>query len=140
MYVEVVKLIFLKKRQSDSEKILSTRSETHGHSDIAWETPEECGSRLWMDYHRRRKVMTLDGLWQFKVVICQCHPPLLTVPSKISSRSGKTQGTTHGEFGLEFDCSYRHLIVQRASQSFFRRCINAYLPMVLRSQNEKSHT
>ena len=38
-------------------------------------TCEQCGNRLWVAYHCRRKVMTLEGLWQLRVVMCQCPTP-----------------------------------------------------------------
>src|SRR5436309_772221 len=39
------------------------------------ETCEQCGNRLWVDYHSRRKVMTMESLWQLTVVMCHCPTP-----------------------------------------------------------------
>ncbi len=33
------------------------------------QTCEQCGSRLWVAYHCRRKVVTLEGIFQLRIVI-----------------------------------------------------------------------
>src|SRR5258707_8953443 len=66
------------------------------------QTCEQCGSRLWVAYHCRRKVMTLEGLWQLRVVMCQCHTP--TCPQYHMRYHPEEEGRwalPHGEFGLD---------------------------------------
>src|SRR6266851_2786963 len=66
------------------------------------QTCEQCGNRLWVAYHCRRKVMTLEGLWQLRVVMCQCHTP--TCPQYHMRYHPEEEGRwalPHGEFGLD---------------------------------------
>ncbi len=66
------------------------------------QTCEACGNRLWVAYHCRRKVLTLQGLWQLRVVMCQCHIP--TCPQYHVRYHPEEEGRwalPHGEFGLD---------------------------------------
>ena len=66
------------------------------------ETCEQCGSRLWVAYHSRRKVMTLENLWQLTVVITHCPTP--TCPRYHVRYHPEEEGSfalPHGEFGLD---------------------------------------
>ncbi len=66
------------------------------------ETCEQCGNRLWVAYHSRRKVMTLENLWQLTVVMCHCPTP--TCSRYHSSYHPEEEGRwalPHGEFGLD---------------------------------------
>jgi hypothetical protein len=63
---------------------------------------EQCGNRLWVAYHCRRKVVTLEGVFQLRVVICQCHTP--TCPLYHVRYHPEEEGRwalPHGEFGLD---------------------------------------
>lgn len=66
------------------------------------ETCEACGKRWWVAYHRRRKIMTLEGLWQLTVIIGQCPTP--TCPLYHVRYHPEEEGRwalPHGEFGLD---------------------------------------
>lgn len=66
------------------------------------ETCEACGTRWWVAYHRRRKIMTLEGLWQLTVIIGQCPTP--TCPLYHVRCHPEEEGRwalPHGEFGLD---------------------------------------
>src|SRR5713101_2431999 len=66
------------------------------------QTCEACGNRLWVAYHCRRKLLTLEGLWQLRVVMCQCHTP--TCPQYHMRYHPEEEGRwalPHGEFGLD---------------------------------------
>jgi len=66
------------------------------------QTCEQCGNRLWVAYHCRRKVVTLEGVFQLRVVICQCHTP--TCPRYHMRYHPEEEGRwalPHGEFGLD---------------------------------------
>lgn len=66
------------------------------------ETCEACGNRWWVAYHRRRKIMTLEGLWQLTVIIGQCPNP--TCPLYHVRYHPEEEGRwalPHGEFGLD---------------------------------------
>jgi hypothetical protein len=66
------------------------------------ETCEACGTRWWVAYHRRRKIMTLEGLWQLTVIIGQCPTP--TCPLYHVRYHPEEEGRwalPHGEFGLD---------------------------------------
>jgi hypothetical protein len=65
------------------------------------ETCEECGNRLWVGYHRRRKVMTLEGLWQLRVVICQCPTSTCSLYHVRCHPEEGRWALPHGEFGLD---------------------------------------
>jgi hypothetical protein len=66
------------------------------------QTCEACGTRLWVAYHGRRKVRTLERLWQLRVVICHC--PTATCPRYHVRYHPEEEGRwalPHGEFGLD---------------------------------------
>jgi MULE transposase domain len=66
------------------------------------QTCEQCGSRLWVAYHCRRKVVTLEGIFQLRIVIYQCHT--LTCPRYHVRYHPEEEGRwalPHGEFGLD---------------------------------------
>ncbi len=66
------------------------------------ETCEECGTQFWVAYHRRRKVLTLEGLWQLRVVMCHCPTP--SCPRYHVRYHPEEEGRwalPHGEFGLD---------------------------------------
>ena len=66
------------------------------------ETCEACGAHWWVAYHRRRKIMTLEGLWQLRVIIGQCPNP--TCPLYHVRYHPEEEGRwalPHGEFGLD---------------------------------------
>jgi hypothetical protein len=65
-------------------------------------TGEACGTRWWVASHRRRKGMTLEGLWHLSVIIGQCPNP--TCPLSHGRSHPEEEGRwarPHGEFGLE---------------------------------------
>ena len=65
-------------------------------------TCEQCGNRLWVAYHGRRKVRTLEYLWQLTVVMCHCPTP--TCPRYHVRYHPEEEGRwalPHGEFGLD---------------------------------------
>ena len=65
-------------------------------------TCEACGNRLWVAYHRRRQVMTLEGLWQLRVVICQCPTPTCSLYHvRYHPEEEGRWALPHGEFGLD---------------------------------------
>jgi len=65
-------------------------------------TCEHCGNRLWVAYHCRRKVMTLEGLWQLRVVMCQCPPPTCSrYHVRYHPEEEGRWALPHGEFGLD---------------------------------------
>ena len=66
------------------------------------DTCEECGNRLWVAYHSRRKIRTLECLWQLTVVMCHCPTP--TCPRYHVRYHPEEEGRwalPHGEFGLD---------------------------------------
>lgn len=66
------------------------------------ETCEACGTRWWVAYHRRRKILTLEGLWQLTLIIGQCPNP--TCPLYHVRYHPEEEGRwalPHGEFGLD---------------------------------------
>lgn len=66
------------------------------------QTCEQCGNRLWVAYHCRRKVVTLEGIFQLRVVISQCPTP--TCPQYQVRYHPEEEGRwalPHGEFGLD---------------------------------------
>lgn len=66
------------------------------------ETCEACGTRWWVASHRRRKIMTLEGLWQLIVIIGQCPNP--TCPLYHVRYHPEEEGRwalPHGEIGLD---------------------------------------
>ncbi len=65
-------------------------------------TCEQCGNRLWVAYHCRRKVMTLEGLWQLRVVMCQCPTPTCSrYHVRYHPEEEGRWALPHGEFGLD---------------------------------------
>jgi len=65
-------------------------------------TCEQCGNRLWVAYHCRRKVMTLEGLWQLRVVMCQCPTPTCSLYHvRYHPEEEGRWALPHGEFGLD---------------------------------------
>lgn len=65
------------------------------------ETCEACGTRWWVAYHRHRKIMTVEGLWQLTVFIRQC--PNSTCPLYHRRYHPEEKGRwalQHGKFGL----------------------------------------
>src|SRR5947209_10410625 len=66
------------------------------------QTCEQCGNRLWVAYHCRRKVMTLDGLWQLRVVMYQCPTPACSrYHVRYHPEEEGRWALPHGEFGLD---------------------------------------
>lgn len=66
------------------------------------QTCEQCGKRLWVAYHSRRKVMTLNGLWQLRVVIRQCTDPSCSrYHVRYHPEEEGRWALPHGEFGLD---------------------------------------
>jgi MULE transposase domain len=66
------------------------------------ESCEACGNRLWVAYHRQRKVMTLEGLWQLRVVISQCPTPTCSrYHVRYPPEEEGHWALPHGEFGLD---------------------------------------
>jgi MULE transposase-like protein len=66
------------------------------------QTCEACGNRLWVAYHCRRKVMTLQGLWQLRVVMCQCPTPTCSLYHvRYHPEEEGRWALPHGEFGLD---------------------------------------
>jgi MULE transposase domain len=66
------------------------------------ETCEECGNQLWVAYHSRRKVMTLEGLWQLTLVIRQCPTPTCSrYHVRYHPEEEGRWALPHGEFGLD---------------------------------------
>ena len=66
------------------------------------QTCEQCGNRLWVAYHCRRKVVTLEGIFQLRIIIYQCHTP--TCPRYHVQYHPEEEGRwalPHGEFGLD---------------------------------------
>ncbi len=78
---------------------------------------EQCGNRLWVASHCRRKVVTLEGVSQLRVVICQCHTP--TCPRYHIRYHPEEEGgfaLPHGEFGLDIIALIGAWRWRRASQ------------------------
>src|SRR5712691_1185091 len=66
------------------------------------QTCEQCGNRLWVAYHCRRKVMTLEGLWQLRVVMYQCPTPTCSLYHvRYHPEEEGRWALPHGEFGLD---------------------------------------
>lgn len=65
-------------------------------------TCPQCGSPLWIAYNTRRKVVTLEGIFQLRIAISQCHTP--TCPRYHVRSHPEEEGRwalPHGEFGLD---------------------------------------
>jgi MULE transposase domain len=66
------------------------------------QTCEGCGKRLWVAYHCRRKVMTLQGVFQLRVVIYQCHNSICSqYHVRYHPEEEGSFALPHGEFGLD---------------------------------------
>ena len=62
----------------------------------------QCGYPLWIAYNTRRKVVTLEGIFQLRIAISQCHSP--TCPRYHVRSHPEEEGRwalPHGEFGLD---------------------------------------
>ena len=62
----------------------------------------QCGNPLWIAYNTRRKVVTLEGIFQLRIAISQCHTP--TCPRYHVRSHPEEEGRwalPHGEFGLD---------------------------------------
>jgi hypothetical protein len=65
-------------------------------------TCPQCGNRWWVAYNSRRKVVTLEGIFQLRIAICPCHTP--TCPQYHVRSHPEEEGRwalPHGEFGLD---------------------------------------
>ena len=65
-------------------------------------TRPQCGHALWIAYNTRRKVVTLEGIFQLRVAISQCHTP--SCPRYHTRSHPEEEGRwalPHGEFGLD---------------------------------------
>lgn len=65
-------------------------------------TCPQCGHPWWVAYNSRRKVVTLEGIFQLRIAICQCHTP--TCPKYHVRYHPEEEGRwalPHGEFGLD---------------------------------------
>jgi hypothetical protein len=65
-------------------------------------TCPQCGNPWWVAYNSRRKVVTLEGIFQLRIAICQCHTP--TCPQYHVRYHPEEEGRwalPHGEFGLD---------------------------------------
>ncbi len=65
-------------------------------------TCPQCGGPLWIAYNTRRKVVTLEGIFQLRIAISQCHTPTC---ARYHVRSHPEEegrfALPHGEFGLD---------------------------------------
>jgi hypothetical protein len=62
----------------------------------------QCGGPLWIAYNTWRKVVTLEGIFQLRIAISQCHTP--TCPRYHVRSHPEEEGRwalPHGEFGLD---------------------------------------
>jgi hypothetical protein len=65
-------------------------------------TCQQCGNRLWVAYHCLRKVVTLQGVYQLRVVMSQCHNPACSRSHQRSHPEEEGRwALPHGEFGLD---------------------------------------
>jgi hypothetical protein len=81
------------------------------------ETCEACGTRWWVAYHRRRKIMTLEGLWQLTVIIGQCPNPTCPLYHvRYHPEEEWRWALPHGEFGLDVIATIGAWRWRRASQ------------------------
>lgn len=63
---------------------------------------EQCENCLWVAYHCWRKVVTLEGVFQLRVVICQCHTPTCSLYHvRYHPEEEGRWALPHGEFGLD---------------------------------------
>ena len=66
------------------------------------QTCPQCGNPWWVAYNSRRKVVTLEGIFQLRIAISQCHTP--TCPRYHVRFHPEEEGRwalPHGEFGLD---------------------------------------
>jgi len=66
------------------------------------QTCPQCGHPWWVAYNSRRKVVTLEGIFQLRIAISQCHTP--TCPRYHVRFHPEEEGRwalPHGEFGLD---------------------------------------
>jgi hypothetical protein len=60
------------------------------------------GNAVWIAYNTRRKIVTLEGIFQLRIAISQCHTP--TCPRYHVRSHPEEEGRwalPHGEFGLD---------------------------------------
>ena len=60
------------------------------------------GGSFWVAYHTRRRILTLNGLWQLTLAIRRCHNP--DCPRYHAPYRPEEEGRwalPHGEFGLD---------------------------------------
>ncbi len=63
---------------------------------------DQCGKRLWVAYHRRRTVITLQGLWHLTLVVRQCpNPACPRYHVRYHPEEEGRWALPHGEFGLD---------------------------------------
>jgi hypothetical protein len=65
-------------------------------------TCPQCSHPVWIAYNTRRKVVTLEGIFQLRIAISQCHTP--TCPRYHMRSHPEEEGRwalPHGEFGLD---------------------------------------
>jgi hypothetical protein len=61
-----------------------------------------CGNRLWVAYHTRRKLMTLDGLLELVLPVRRCqNPACARYHRSYRPEEEAHYGLPHGEFGLD---------------------------------------
>lgn len=81
------------------------------------QTCEQCGNRVWVASHGQRKVVTLEGVFQFRVVICSRH---LSTCARFHVRSHpKEEGRwalLHGACGLAISQRAVTHAMQRAEE------------------------
>src|SRR6059058_751844 len=79
-------------------------------------TCEQCGNRLWVAYHCRRKVMTLDGHRPAQGGhVSVSHPRLFAISCEISSRRGRTVGAPPWRVWSGCHCTHWGLALPGAS-------------------------
>jgi hypothetical protein len=65
-------------------------------------TCPQCGHPLWIAYNTRRKVVTLEGIFQLRIAISQCHAPSCARYHVGSHREEEGRwALPHGECGLD---------------------------------------
>src|SRR4051812_36449136 len=62
----------------------------------------QCGSRLWVAYHSRRKLVTLDGLVELLLPVRRCNNPTCTLYHRPYRPEQEAHyALPHAEFGLD---------------------------------------
>src|SRR6266700_4165047 len=80
-------------------------------------TCEQCGNQLWVAYHSRRKVMTLETLWQLIVVISHCLTPTCSrYHVRYHPEEEGRWALPHGEFGDVSDCHHWDMAFSRTPE------------------------